>query len=214
MRVVRHIEHQGGLARNNLEAAGQLHQRQAAAHCLRGHWQALAQSRQRRQNTCGVEQLVGTAQRRIGQTAVTPGAARFGGVPAPLLLVANRLKIMACAPQVGANVTGMPEQAQRGQRVAHHHGTAWAHDAGLLKANRFAVRSEQLHVVKVYAGDDGAVRVNDVDCIQSSAQAHLQNHHIKAVVRQHIQNRQAGELKITQRHRLARLAPGGLHLGK
>ena len=121
---------------------------------------------------------------------------------------------MACAPQVGANVTGMPEQAQRGQRVAHHHGTAWAHDAGLLKANRFAVRSEQLHVVKVYAGDDGAVRVNDVDCIQSSAQAHLQNHHIKAVVRQHIQNRQAGELKITQRHRLARLAPGGLHLGK
>ena len=66
---------------------------------LRAHRQGPAQRLQHREHAGGVEQLVGTAQRRIGEAAV----ARFAALPAPLLAVAADAEIDPGAAQVGAD---------------------------------------------------------------------------------------------------------------
>ena len=59
-----------------------------------------AQRLQRGQHARGVDQLVGAAQRRIGQARVAPAAPG----PGPLLLVAGEIEVAAQAPQVGADL--------------------------------------------------------------------------------------------------------------
>ena len=87
--VVRHIQHQGGLARHDLKAPWQRDVRHAAPHGLRRHGQAAAQGLQRGQRASGVHQLVGPAQGRVGQAAVAPPAPG----PGPLLLVAADVEV-------------------------------------------------------------------------------------------------------------------------
>ncbi len=93
MRVVRDIEHQRRLAGNDLEPPRQVDRRQPAAHRLGGDRQPLAQRLEDRQRTGRIEQLVGAAQRRIGQAAeaLAPAA------PVPLLLIAAGAEIAADA---------------------------------------------------------------------------------------------------------------------
>ena len=84
MRVVRHIQYQGGLTGNNLESPGQIDDGQAGAHCLGSDREPIAQRLERRKRSRGVEQLVRPAQRRI-RHGVEPLVASG---PTPLLLVA------------------------------------------------------------------------------------------------------------------------------
>ena len=209
MRVVRHIQHQSGLAGDDLEAPGQLDKGQPVAHRLGRHRQQFAHGRQCRQHAGGIDQLVGTAQRRIGQSAVTPSAPG----PPPLLLVAGDIEVLAHTPQVGTHFQSAVQHALRRHGVAYHHRAAGAHDAGLLPADGFAVVAQQFHVVEVNAGDDGAVGIDDVDGVQAAAQAHFQNRHIQTRIAHHVKNGQGAELKVGQRHRLA-LHTGAFHGGK
>ncbi|MNV67820.1 hypothetical protein D3C71_1606340 [compost metagenome] len=62
MWVVRDIQHQGGLPRDDLKTTGQLDHGHAVAHCLGGHGKAVAQCLQRCQHPRRVDQLVGTTQ--------------------------------------------------------------------------------------------------------------------------------------------------------
>ena len=100
---------------DDLEAAGQLDQRQAGAHRLGADRQALAQRLESREGAGRVEQLVGAAQRRVAQgaEALPPGR------PVPLLPVAGVIEVEAGAPQVGTDASGCVEHAVRRQRVAH-----------------------------------------------------------------------------------------------
>jgi hypothetical protein len=129
---------------------------------------------ERREHARRVDELVGAAQRRIGQPAVAPAAAR----PAPLLLVAGHVEVGAEAPQVGADGVGVVDHALRRHRVAHDGGLAGAQDAGLLEADALAVGAEVFHVVEVDAGDDRAVGVDDVDRVEPAAQADLEDRHV------------------------------------
>ncbi len=204
---MRHVQHQRGLARHDLEAPRQLHQRQARTHRLRGDGQALAQCLERGEHARGVDELVGPAQRRIRQPRVAPPASG----PGPLLLVAGEVEVLPEAPQVGADLARVVDDALRRHGVAHHHRAARAHDAGLLAADGLAVGAEELDVVDVHAGDDGAVGVDDVGRVQAAAQAYLQDRHVQPRLAHQPQDGQRGEFEIAQRDFVAILGPGAFH---
>src|SRR5256885_5210358 len=65
MRVVRYVQHQRGLARNDLETPRQLDHGQPRAHGLGRDRKAAANGFERGQRTRCIDQLVGAAQRRI-----------------------------------------------------------------------------------------------------------------------------------------------------
>ena len=117
---------------------------------------------------------------------------------------------MAQAPQVGTDLGGVVDHALRWHRVTHHHRLAGAHDAGFFAANAFTVGAEQLHVVQVDAGDEGAVGVDDVDRVEPAADADFQDHDVQAGGGHQTENCQHGELEIGQRC----LAPQRLDAGK
>ena len=56
-------------------------------------------------------------------------------------------------------------------------------------------------MVQVDAGDHGTVGVDDVDGVQPTPHADLQNGHIKPATRHHIKHGQGGELEVGQRNR-------------
>ena len=194
MRVVRHVQHQHWLARNDLKAAGQLHQRQPVAHGLGRDRQHGAQGFQRGQHTRCIHQLVGTTQCRVGQAAVTPPAPG----PTPLLLVAGKVEIHPKTPDISPQLGGVVQHTLRRHRVADDHRLAGAHDAGLLAANTFARGAEVFHVVQVDAGDHGAVGIHDVDRVQPPAQPHFEDGHIQPGQGQQPQDGQRGELEVRE----------------
>ena len=65
-------------------------------------------------------------------------------------------------------------------------------------------------MVQIDAGDDGAVGIHNVDGIQSSPKAHLQNDHIQLGLGQHLKDGQGAELEISQANVASRL----LNFGK
>ena len=194
MRVVRHVQHQRGLARDNLETPRQLHHRQTVANGLRRHRQAFPQGSQHRQHARGVDQLVGAAQRRIGQTTVTT----VPSGPGPLLFIARNVEIHAKTPQIGVDLQRAVQHALRRHGVTDDHRSPGAHDAGLFTANRLPVWPQQLHVVQIDAGDHGAIRVDDVRGVQPPAQTHLQNDHIEVGAGHHLQNGQRGKFEVSE----------------
>ena len=105
---------------------------------------------------------------------------------------------MTEAPQISAHLSGMVNDALRRHRIADDDWLAGAHDAGFLQADAFAVIAQKFHVVKVNAGNDGAIGVQDVDGIQPPAQTDFQNHHVKLGVGQQLQDGQGGEFKVSQ----------------
>ena len=125
--------------------------------------------------------------------------------PTPLLRVAGVVEIAPQAPQIGADAPGLGEQAARRHRVAHDHGFAGAHDAGLLDRDGFAVRPQVFGMIDVDAGDDGAVRIEGIDRIEPPAHADLEDHEIEFGHREHPGDGQQRELKIGQAHVAARL---------
>ena len=196
VRVVRHIKHQHGLARHDLKTPGQLDQGQSVAHRLRRYRQLVPQGAQGCEHAGGVEQLVGPAQGRVGQPRIPLAAP----APAPLLLVAAELKIGAQQPQVGTEHLGRLEHALRRGRIAHDHRLAGAHDAGLLPADGLTVGPEELHVVQIDAGDDGAVGVDEIDRIEPATEPNLQNHHVQLGMGHDGEKNQRRELEIGQRN--------------
>ena len=194
MGVVRHIQHQRGLARNDLKTSGQLHHGQARAHGLRSHRHQLAQRLICRQHARCIHELVGTTQGRIGQ----PGITTATPCPAPLLAVTLIVEVMTKAPEVCADLGRVIEHTLWRHGVAHDHRSAWTHDAGLLAANGFAVITQNGGVVDINAGDDGAVSIHHVRSVEPAAQAHFQNGDIQLGQTQHAQDGQRGELKIRQ----------------
>ncbi|MNS89742.1 hypothetical protein D3C72_1237630 [compost metagenome] len=93
----------------------------------------------------------------------------------------------------------MVDHALRRHGVAHHDRLAWAHDAGFLAANRFTVRPQQVHVIEIDTGDDGAVGVDDIGGIEPPTETDFQNGDIQLGQAQEAQNRQRRELEIGQR---------------
>ena len=176
--VVRHVQHQGRLAGHDLKAPGQLHQCQPRTHGLRGDGQAAAQRLEGRQYARRIDQLVGAAQRRVGQRVVAPAAAR----PAPLLAVTRVVEVAPHQPQIRPDGLAVLNHAARGYGVAHHGGAAGSHDVGFLPADGLAVGAQQFHVVQVDAGDDAAVGVDEVDRVQPASEADLQDDHVQRLL--------------------------------
>ena len=58
-------------------------------------------------------------------------------------------------------------------------GRPGAEDAGLLQADALARRPQVVHVIEADAGDDGAVRVEQVDCVEPAAQPDLQDRDVQ-----------------------------------
>ena len=170
MRVVRHVQHEHRPARHDLEAARQLHHRQAGTHGLRGDGHTVAQRFERGQCAGRIQELVRTPQRRIGEAVVALLASR----PAPLLRVALDAEVAAGEPQVGADLAGVIEHAARRHRVADDDGPAGAHHTGLFPADGFAVGAEVVHMIDVDARDDGAVAVDRVHRIEHRHVDHSQ----------------------------------------
>ena len=195
LRVVRHVQHQGRLARDDLEAARQLHHRQPVAHRLGVDRQLLAQRLEHRQHTSRVDQLVGAAQCRIGQAVESLVAA----APGPLLLVTLEVVVAAQPPQISAHLIGTRLQRCRRLRVADHHRAAGPHDAGLLAPDGLSGIPKVLGVVQRNAGDQRTVGVHRVDGVQPPAHAHLQNHQVQLGCRQCPHDGQRGELEPGQR---------------
>src|SRR5690606_25155191 len=107
------------------------------------------------------------------------------------------------SPQVCTDFQRMVCHALGCHRVAHDHGAAGAHDAGLLPADAFAVGAQVFDVVNVDAGDDGAVGINDVRGVEATAQTHFENRHIQQRVAHQPQDGQRGELEVRQRYFVA-----------
>ena len=204
MRVVGHVQHQGGLPSDGLESPRQLHQCQAAAHGLRTDRQAFAHGVEGGQHARRVEQLVGAAQRGIGHAVEALGAAG----PVPLLLVARAVEVAPAQPQVGVDLLGAINQALRRHRVADDGWLAGSHDAGLLEADGLARGAQVFDVVDVDAGDDGAVGVDDVHCVEPAAQPHFENHQVQRCQRHQPRDGQRGELEVGQAHVAAGLLDG------
>ena len=120
---------------------------------------------ERSQHASGVDELIGTAQRRIGEPAVAPAATR----PSPLERVTCHVEIVAEAPDVGTDGGSVVEHAFGGHRIADDRGSTGPQDAGFFKADAFPIRTEEFHVIQVDAGDDCAVGIDDIDRIQSTA---------------------------------------------
>ena len=101
---------------HDLEAAGQFDQRQPGAHRLRRDRQALAQRLERGDRAGGVEQLVGAAQRRIGQAVIARCAAA-----APSATAGGRPRALKSRPTSHRSAPmrlAVGEHAGRRQRVA------------------------------------------------------------------------------------------------
>jgi hypothetical protein len=100
MGIVGDIKDHSGPAGQNLEASGKVHQRKTPAYCLRTDRQQIPDRFERRQHPGRVEQLVGTAKRRVSK-AVAPLAA---AAVRPLLPVPGIVEIPPEEPEVGANL--------------------------------------------------------------------------------------------------------------
>ncbi len=105
----------------------------------------------------------------------------------------------------------MVQHALRCHGVADDGGTARPHDAGLLPADGFAVRSQELRVVDVDAGDDRAVGIHDIGRVEAAAQAHLQDGDIQARLAHEAQDGERGELEVGQGHLRAAMRSRRLH---
>jgi hypothetical protein len=195
VRVVRDVEHVGRLARHDLEAPRQLDPGEAGADRLRAHRQAPAQRLEHGEHAGGVEELVGAAQRRIGEAAV----ARFPALPAPLLAVALDAEVDPGATQVGADRARLVDHALRRHRIADDRRPAAAQDARLGEADRLAVAAEVLGVVEVDARQHRAVGVEDVDRVEAAAEADLEDDEVERRRREQPGDRQEGELEVGER---------------
>ena len=200
MRVVPHVQDDGGLPRQHLEASRHLDQRQAAADVLGTDRQLATHGLQRSQHAGGVEQLVHPAQCRIGQAA----APRAPPCPGPLLAVACIVVVTPQQPQVGTDLLGVTHQALRRLRIAADGGPVRPEDVGLFQRDGLAIIAQPLCMVDGHAGDDGAVRIHEVDGIQPPAQADLHHHRIQRLAREGQEHHQRGELEVRQRHIAAR----------
>ena len=188
------IQHQGWLAGHDLETPGQIDHGHTVSHGLCGYGQFVAQRFKCRQDTRCIDQLIGTAQRRVRQTSIATASSS----PVPLLLVATNIEIMAHAPKVCTNFTGVVDNALGRHRITHDRGTPRAHDAGLLTANRLTVRPKKLHMVNVDAGDDGAIRIDDIGGVQPPPQAYFKNGNIEQRMAHQPQDCQGREFEIGQ----------------
>ncbi len=69
----------------------------------------------------------------------------------------------------------MGEQRFRRSGLGADDRTSGAEDARLFARDVLARRSEIVHVVEIDAGDDGDVGVDDVDRVETAAQAHFEH---------------------------------------
>mmetsp|Transcript_6782 Transcript_6782/g.28607 ORF Transcript_6782/g.28607 Transcript_6782/m.28607 type:complete len:417 (+) Transcript_6782:603-1853(+) len=195
VRVVGHVQHHGRLARQHLEAARQLDQRQPRADRLGTDGQPVGQRLEGGQHTGRVQQLVHTAQCRVGQA----GVALVAAGPLPLRAVAAEAEVLAQLTQVGTQLGRANRERSGRHRVADDHRPAGPHDAGLLAADALAVRAEELGVVEVDAGDDRAVAVDDIDRVQPTTQAHFEDDEVQRLMLQPTHDGQRRELEVGQR---------------
>lgn len=97
----------------------------------------------------------------------------------------------------------MLDHAARWQRIGHDRRAAGAHHMGLLPADGLPVRTEDLDVVEVDAGEQGHVGIDHVDGIEPAAQPDLEDHQVQPRPRQPMQDDEGGELEPGQRQILA-----------
>ena len=89
-------------------------------------------------------------------------------------------------------------------RIAADGGAARTENARLFKTDLLPGIAEVLHVIKIDTGDNGDIGVDDINCIQTPAQSHLEDHCIQTGIRQKLHDRQRGEFEISKRHLTAR----------
>ena len=162
MRVVRHIQHHHGLAGQDLEATEQLDEAEPCADGLGPHRQTLVQRLKNGQHPDAFSNWL-TPQRWVGQ----PREAALAARPLPLLAITTEVEVAAQLAQVCAQLGRTRGDGCWGHGVAAHRRSASAQDARLLAPDRFAVRPQELGVVEVNAGDDGAIGVDDIHRIQT-----------------------------------------------
>jgi hypothetical protein len=111
-----------------------------------------------------------------------------------LLAVSAEVEVAAEQPEIGAHRGAVLEQTRRRLRVAHDRGPAAAHDVRLFPADALAIRTQVVHVIEIDAGDHGAIGVDDVDHVQATAKADLENHDIGLHLCQRVEDGQRSEL--------------------
>src|SRR5690606_159848 len=139
-----------------------------------GQRQAVVKGIQRSQHDAGIAQLATAAQGRMSEAAAS---GLLASPPRPLPRFALRLvtEIAADQLQVGANRGSVINQGVRYGSVAADRRLARTEDAGLFKGDLLARVAEKIHMVEIDAGDDGAIRIVDIDRIETAAEADLEN---------------------------------------
>src|SRR5690606_4066057 len=122
----------------------------------------------------------------------------------PLLAVAGIIEILAEQPQVRADLPGVVYERLRRHGVGADGRAARTEDMGLLPTDLFPGVAQILGVVYVHAGDDGAIRIDDVHRVQAPAQADFQHGRVHALFLEQQQGGQRGELEVRQGDVLAR----------
>ncbi len=175
--------------------------------------QARPQALQRRQGGRRVDQLVGAAQRRVGQAVAGDRLARtflrLGHEPElPLLLVAGIAEIAPQQQQIGAALGRHLGHARGRPRIGADGRPASAEYMRLFPADALAVVAQVGLVVQVDAGQDRAIGVDQVDRIEPAAQADLEDRAVQFRLHEQQQHRQGGKLEIGQLDRAAGGARG------
>ena len=84
-------------------------------------------------------------------------------------------------------------------RLGDHRGPPGAKDACFLAADFFARRPEVIDVIDADAREHSAIRIDHVDRIQASAQAHFEDCGLDFLARKEPQRRERAELEVGQR---------------
>src|SRR5690606_3512464 len=119
-------------------------------------------------------------------------------------------------PQFGADVPRVAHQGLRRLRIGTYCRPPGAEDAGLLVADGFARVTEVVLMVHRDRRDDGTIRVEHIDRIQTSAQPHLEHDHVEPIATEHMPCRERAVFEIGQRGVFTRGLDRieGLHQGR
>ncbi len=204
MRNIEDARHRPGQA---LESTGQAHARQTGTHGGVVDRERRGQQTQRHQRAGGVTILV---------LAGEPGGRQRVDAPVrPLPCPARRRRrggdreVMTETMQVRAAFRGNAQQSGRRRRIGTDRRPVRAKDAGLLGADRVAVRAEPFLVIEADRGHQRDIGINDIDRIQPAAKTDLEDRDIRPRAREQVERGQRAEFEIAETDVAARRIDAG-----
>ena len=108
-----------------------------------------------------------------------------------------------------ARNSGAPSSSTRRKMDSHgvgfavHERHGGAHDSGLFVADLLQRIAQVVGVLNANAGDDTEVCIDDIDCVQAAAEAHLEHRDVHRRSFEQVQGRQQGKFEIGQANRFA-----------